>query len=58
MWEGYKTLKDQRDRKLSKRWLLRNLAGAERGYKEQYWKDEKVSWSIWLAGNLAKGKQH
>lgn len=36
-------LKDQRDPKLSKTWLLRNLAGTERGYKEQYGKDEKAS---------------
>lgn len=48
-------LKNQRDQKLSKRWLLRNLAGAEGGYKEQYQKDEKASRSMWLARNLATG---
>lgn len=43
--------KDQRDPKLSRRWRLRNLEGAKRA-----WKEEKVSWSIWLSRHLAKGK--
>lgn len=54
-------LKDQRDPKLSRRWMLRNKpryypARAERGWKEQYWQGEVVSWSVWFTRHLTKGK--